>query len=423
MPDLVPADRYRAHPSRRSVADADGRSRRRVIAGVLAVVVATTLHLHAQTYNPSLTFDAALTVALRRNADLESLGRQQAIWDLLHARTAPSPHVDAHADHGCAPTCASGSIAMDICVTPPIRDTFAPMGGAFMSQDVVSVAQMVRRNLREAFYDLVLSDAEVQEIQNVIDFTSEFRTVATSDAKVTDRSRLDELRVEIALSEGSIQLIQAQSRRGLAQAAFNTVLDRAPDAPVTVVGDLMDPIRLPQLDPAIRLSKAMDVALRQLRHDVDIQRRTQVASMRPRRSRLPRPSTNGAARRSAAGTDDAPSSDRRRDTAVEEQIVQLDAARVARERVLEHCMREGFAEVDRRRRASAHYEAALMPAAAAIVTRTTDDYRAGRADVTDVLQAQRTLADLRRSYLQSLHALRLSEADVERRLPAMGLTV
>ena len=283
MPDLVRAVRHCEHPSPPLVVGADWRSRRQVIrivgrhgrrdrprrpstrrvaAGLLAAVAASSLHLHAQSQNPALTFDTALSVALRQNANLEGLGHQQAIWNAQHTGDATGPQVDARSNADCAPGLVRG----------PVATASAP----FTDSERLTAAQMLRRNLRQAFYDLVLRDEELQEAQGLIDFMSEFRTAGpgSSDADATRNSRRYALRVEIALSRARIELICAQSRRRLALAAVNAVLNRAPDVPVTIAGDLADPVPLPSLDSAIRLSKAVDVELRQLRQGVEVQRRS-----------------------------------------------------------------------------------------------------------------------------------------------------
>ena len=211
---------------------------------MLVVVAASALHLHAQSQLPALTFDAAHSVALRRNANLEGLGNQQAIWDAQHARDATGPRADARVNADCAPS--------------PVRGPVATARAPFTDSERLTAAQMLRRNLRQVFYDLMLSDEELQEALSLIDFTSEFRTAGQglSDAGATRNSRRNALRVEIVLSRARIELICAQSRRRVALAAVNAVLNRAPDVPMAIVGDLTDPVPLPSLEAAIRLSKA-----------------------------------------------------------------------------------------------------------------------------------------------------------------------
>ena len=86
-------------------------------------------------------------------------------------------------------------------------------------------------------------------------------------------------------------------------------------------------------------------------------------------------------------------------------------------------MRERFARIDAWRQTAARFENALVPAAVDLVARTTEKYRSGRADVMQLVEAQHNLVGLRRGYLHVLHGLRLSEADVEERLPALGVTM
>jgi hypothetical protein len=346
---------------------------------VLAVVAASALHLHAQSQNPAFTFDAALNVALWRNANLEGLGNQQAIWDARHARDATGPQADARLNADCAPS--------------PVPGPVATVSAPFTDSERLSAAQMLRRNLRQAFYDLLLSDGELQEALSLVDFTSEFRPAGqgSSDAGATRNSRRNALRVEIVLSRARIELICAQSRRRMALAAFNAVLNRAPDVPATIVGDLTDPVPLPSLDAAIRLSKAMDVELRQLRQGIQVQRSPPASSVPPALPASPgRTPLNGPA---------------------------------ARERALDAGMRERFARIDIGRHAAARFKDALLPTALDMVARTADEYLSGRADVMQLLEARRHLVDLRRAYLHVLHDLRLSEADVEERLPVLGVNM
>lgn len=434
MLDLVPADRYDEYPSRPSAVNADGPSRRRVIgivercgrcnrrqwtsarrviAGVLALVAGTALHLQAQIQNSPLTFDVAFSMALRRNADSEGLRRQLAIWDAQHASDVAGPDVYAHADADCPPTCTNVARSVDICRNA-VRDAIPPIGDSFAARDIVAFAQIVRRNLRQAFDDLALSDEELQEIQGLVDFASQLRTMDSSDAEPTGHPRLDPLRLEIALSRARLELIRAQSRRRTAQAAFNAVLNRASDVRTTIVGQLSDPVPLPELEQAIRLSKAMDVELGQLRHGIEVQRR--VRGVSGRLSGL----SGGPVRGRRAEKAEASGDQRPGNAALDAQVVRLEMAAAARERALEACVREGFARIERRRQGAAHLKDALTPAVDA-VTRIEDRYRAGRPDVMDLLATERARVDLRREAIHVLYDLRLSEADVEECLPALGV--
>ena len=218
--------------------------------------------------------------------------------------------------------------------------------------------------------------------------------------------------------------ICAQSRRRMALAAVNAVLNRAPDVPLTIVGDLTDPVPLPSSEAAIRLSKAMDVELRQLRQGVQVQPSPPASSLPPALPASPRrPRLNGTAPDGTVGDDDVPVIPRVAGEPPKDAVARLEVARAARERALDACMRERFARIDTGRQAAARFEDALLPAALDMVARTADEYLSGRADVMQLLEARRHLVDLRRAYLHVLHDLRLSEADVEERLPVLSVNM
>jgi outer membrane protein TolC len=273
-----------------------------------------------------------------------------------------------------------------------VRGPVATVSAPFTDGERLTAAQMLRRNLRQAFYDLMLSDEELQEAQGLIDFTSEFRPAGQeASAGATRTSRRNALRVEILLSRARIELICAQGRRRMALSAVNAVLNRAPDVPLTIVGDLADPVPLPSLEAAIRLSKAMDVDLRELRQGVQVQRSPPASSVPPALPTSPgRTPLSGLA---------------------------------AREQALDAGMRERFARIDIARHAAARFKDALLPTALDTVARASEEYRFGRADVMELLEARRHLVDVRRAYLHVLHDLRLSEADVEERVPALGVNM
>lgn len=391
---------------------------------LLVVAVGTAARLQAQAGRAPLTFDAALAYARQYNGDLEAAGRQQAIREAQRARDAARPRGQALTHGDCAPTCATLVMPVDGCGAGASEGLTATTGGLLTDSTVATAAQTLRRNVREAFYDLLLADEEMRVAEGVVDFRNQLRAArrASSDADA-QQSRLDTLRVELAISQAKVDLIGTESRRRLAELAFNAILDRAPDISVALIGHVEEPIALPRLEPAILLAKTVDVPLRRLRHDLDVQRRARASApavtQRPgsqrkadlagRRTTIDgdQPSLNG----SAGG---APPPDTR--------VVELDAARAARERDVEGCLREAFARIDIGRRAAIRLAAALT-AATDLAGHTADEFRAGHVALSQLFDAERRLGDLRREYLQVLHDLRLCEADVEARLPTGGVPV
>jgi hypothetical protein len=393
----------------------------------VVVAVASALGLQAQIMGAPLTFDGALRMALHQNTDLEAVGRQGAIRDAQRTRDAAHLRGPAIADAGCPLACAGVTRALDGCAADAAPALVTTGGGLLTDGEVAAAAQTLRRNLRQAFYDVLLHDEAIEAAQGVLDFANQLRVTgrSPSDAETTVDVRLDALRVEIARSRATIDLIRAQSDRRAAQAAFNVILNRAPYVPVTLTGNIAEPVALPRLEPAIRLAKAVDLDLIHLRHDLDVQRRAR-ASVPPALQPGARPqgTTGSALRRTAADRESSPVSRSSGETRqADGRIVQLDTERAARERAVEGCLHEEFARIDAEQRAAARFENAVIPAADELVRRTAEEFRSGHVAVRELLEAEHMLVSLRREYLQVLHDLRLNEADVEERLPAPGLPV
>lgn len=389
---------------------------------VLVVAGGTTTRLQAQTRRAPLTFDAALVSATQDNADFGAAGRQWAIREAQRARDAARVRGQALAHADCAPTCTSVVTPVDRCAAGTSEVLTATTGGVFTDSTVAAAAQTLRRNLREAFYDLLLQDEEIRVAEGVVDFRDQLRMARRARSDTDPASQLDTLHVELALSRAKLDLMDAQSRRRLAELAFNAILNRAPDVPVVLIGHVEEPIALPRVDPAILLAKMVDVPLRRLRHDLDVERRARASAP----AVAPRPGSQRKAGLAGRGTvdRDQPSSTDSADRAprADTRLVQLNTAHVARARAVEGCLRDAFARIDIGRRAATRLAAALT-AATERVERTADEFLAGQVALSQLSEAERTLGDLRRDYHQVLHDLRLCEADIEARLPASGIPV
>jgi outer membrane protein, heavy metal efflux system len=92
---------------------------------------------------------------------------------------------------------------------------------------------------------------------------------------------------------------------------------------------------------------------------------------------------------------------------------QLRTRREATRRVVENQVYGTLARVDAARRQVEAYEQRLVPTATDLETLAEESYRAGRTSVLGLLEAQRSLRDLRREALQAALDLQLALADLE----------
>jgi cobalt-zinc-cadmium efflux system outer membrane protein len=92
---------------------------------------------------------------------------------------------------------------------------------------------------------------------------------------------------------------------------------------------------------------------------------------------------------------------------------QLRGRRDATRRTVENEVYGTVARIDAQRRQLEAFEQRLVPTATTLQELAEESYRAGRTSVLGVLDAQRSLRDLRRDALQAALDLQLSLADLE----------
>ena len=94
-------------------------------------------------------------------------------------------------------------------------------------------------------------------------------------------------------------------------------------------------------------------------------------------------------------------------------IDQVRARRDAAHRQVESGVFAALARIDAQRRQLEAYRTRVIPAAVELATLAEESYKAGRDTVLALLDAQRSLRDVRRDYLQALLDYQAALADLE----------
>ena len=94
-------------------------------------------------------------------------------------------------------------------------------------------------------------------------------------------------------------------------------------------------------------------------------------------------------------------------------IDQVRARRDAARRVVESRVFAALARIDAERRQLESYRTRVIPAAAELAALAEESYKAGRDTLLALLDAQRSLRDVRRDYLQALLDYQAALADLE----------
>jgi outer membrane protein, heavy metal efflux system len=94
-------------------------------------------------------------------------------------------------------------------------------------------------------------------------------------------------------------------------------------------------------------------------------------------------------------------------------LLQLQVKRDAIRRTVENAVFAAVARIDGQRRQVEAYRGTIIPAATELAVLAEDSYKLGRNPVLVFIEAQRSLRDSRREYLQALVDFQAAIADLE----------
>jgi cobalt-zinc-cadmium efflux system outer membrane protein len=382
-------------------------------AGVLLALLSGAPAAAQQT---SLTYDAALSLAVARNLGLEAARRQRAIREaaIRTARQIPNPDV--------ALQVFSVDVPVEIAGLRRRRIDLAREEATLAEVDVQAELRSVRRDLRRAFYALVAADERVRLAQEAVDIARRVRDAAQARFEAGAVPRLEVLQADLGVTRAETDLELARSTRVSSQASLAAVLNFPPDQPLAVSGTLADGAQTTiTYERALALASASNPDLAALDRQMAIEeRRLELA----RASRVPTPVFSVSSLFNDPEFDVGPRAAftvglplfSRNQGEIAGSIAasaQLAARRAALRRDLENQVFAALARLDAQRRQVEAFARQLVPTAANLEALAEESYRAGRTSVLGVFEAQRNLRDIQRDALQASLDLQMALADLE----------
>lgn len=386
---------------------------------------------------PMLQVEDAIREALEANRDLRTayFAIEQARGRLVQAGLWPNPALDLSGSNDFA-FLNEGEYAS----SSGFEQRFPVAGRIGRAKDVArvdvalalaEVGDATRRLIGEVqsvFYDLLVLNAQIAERDRLVDIARRLVDVSEARVKLAEVSALDvnTARVELQRLELERSLLVAQQRARSAE--LNRLLGRAPEAPVTVSGEITPPAPPPQ---ATLRSEA-------LRRRPDLQQ----ASLQADRARAERALARAdrwedwtvgfSYIRDRLVVDGAPP--QRADQllglrlTVPLPLLNRNQGRIAEASSLEAQARSRasaleltvLAEIEaasRRleeiRQVVEGYRTRLIPLTDRNVALAQDAYRGGLTSVTQVVQVQRQQSEIRTGYLDVLGQYRRASIDLE----------
>jgi cobalt-zinc-cadmium efflux system outer membrane protein len=302
------------------------------------------------------------------------------------------------------------------------RIDVAHQEGALTDLEIAALERQIRRQTREAYFQLSFSRAESQRLEHILELAKRLERIARDRFNAGDVAQLEVIQagLEVARAQADYKVAQQEEKISLSQ--LNALLDEP-----AITG--WEPVEaLQDLPPAVSLPELIQLAYNsnpELRHVVQEQKVEESRRALLKAERIPNPDLE-------LGMDfNAPHDFRmgpRSQISVplpifarnQGEIAQslatghlLDAEEAAMKRSVAARVETAYYDLDAQHTQAETYRATLVPVAQQLESLAEQSYRAGKADILMVLTAQRNVQDVEHSYLQSLLTVQSTFAGLE----------
>jgi outer membrane protein, heavy metal efflux system len=302
------------------------------------------------------------------------------------------------------------------------RVDVAQQEGGVTEVEISTVARQVRRSTREAFYRLAFARAESGRLTELMKVAERLKQIAEQRFQAGDVAQLEVVQAELEVSRAQADYQVARQEEKVALSQLNVLLNEPPTTAWQVEGSLEDQPSTLTLDELIQRAYGANAELEHLAqeekveqsrrgllkaeripnldlqygldfnapHDFRIGPRSQISLMLPIFSR-----NQGEIAQSLAN----------------QQV--LEAETSAKKRAVAGSVEEAYFDVNAQQTQVQIYRQTLIPAVRKLETMAEESYRAGKANILAVLDAQRNVQEVERNYQQGLLALQTAIATLE----------
>lgn len=379
---------------------------------------------HNQAHPRKLTLAAALELASRQNLELAAARQRLAVSQagVQIARQIPNPTVNFAALRDTPHEGLFFEQPVEIGGKRRRRIELAQQQIGLTEAEIAAVARQVRRRVREAFYAAVFAHGLADQRSQALQLVKRLREIAQARFEAGDVPQLEVFQADLEVSRAEAEFGVAKQRQKVAFSQLNVLLSEPPDALWELASSLED------LPPQLSLSELVQ---RAEESNADVQHLVQEQKVEQSRQALLRaeriPNLN-----LQFGTDFNSPHDFRVGprsqlslvlplfTRNQGEIAQsaaglrfLEGEAAATKRAVAGRVEAAYLEWSVRRTQVELYRQTLLPAGRRLQGLAEESYRAGKANLLTVLDAQRNVQQSERDYLESLFALHAAFAGLE----------
>ena len=372
---------------------------------------------------PPLSLQRALDLAVANNLDLAAARRGRAVRQA--EVTAAGQHPNPDVVFETTKDTPHQMLSLEVPFEPWKRARRIGLAREQLKRadvDDAAALQALRRGVRLAFYGLLAAEQGAALAASMQEVAARVREVAQARFDEGVAPRLEVMQAELGAARARAELALARAGRAGAQAELNALLNRPPAQPLSVQGDIAEGAALPTADAAVERAAAGNAELRAAEQEVAIEER-RLGVLKA--ERLPTPVLSLGAVLNAPGEFDVgyragislalPLFDRGQGQ-IAGSLALADQARGRRDALRRAVAARAFAAQSRaeaQRAQVAAYRETLVPTATTIESLAEEAYKLGRSPVLAVLDAQRSLRDVKTEYLASLLSYQSALADLE----------
>jgi outer membrane protein, heavy metal efflux system len=371
-----------------------------------------------------LTLQEAFAIADRQNLDLaaERLRRAVSLAGVTIAGQRPNPTVTGSASRDTPHEALFFDLPLELGGKRSTRIDQAKQEVALTDIELNTLARQIRRQVRDAFYSAALAKSEVDQLGQLADLSRKLRDVANDRFNAGDVPQLEVMQADLELSRAEADREVARQEMKVSFAKLAALLN----APANTEWDLVTPLEtLPQTVTLPDVSTRAADSNYDLMHLAQELKVEQSKEKMYRAERFPEVSIEAGVdfnsppdfKTGARGqlTVGVPIFSRYQGELEQSSATQrlIEAEIAAKRRQVSGDVEAAFAELNARLTEVDLYQRVVIPAGRKLESLTEESYRAGKTNILSVIEAQRTVRQNERDYLQSLLELQKAFSELE----------
>jgi cobalt-zinc-cadmium efflux system outer membrane protein len=371
-----------------------------------------------------LTLHTALDLAEKQNLDLVAARQQRAVA-LAGERIAgqrPNPGAGFAAARDTPHESLFFDQPLELGSKRRRRIDVAHQEGVLTDVEIAALGRQVRRSVREAYYAVAFARAESERRGRVLDLAQRLKQIAQERFDTGAVAQLEVVQAELEVSRAEADLRVAEQQEKISLSQLNALLNEPPGTawePAQSLDALPPQVELTNL---IQRADASNAELQRLQQErkVEESRRALLKADRIPNLVLEAGTDFNAPGEYRAGprgqvSVELPLFSRNQGEIAQSWAMQrvLEAQSTATQRFVAGQVEGAYFALNAQLAQVEIYRQTLLPSARRLESMAEDSYRAGKSSILTVLDAQRNVQEVERSYLDALYAVQGAFAGLE----------